>query len=488
MKKLFALVLSFCLFCGVSFAEESSAETNTNAGDKPASLNLGSLPERKTMNSLEDVLTARDADRIQKAISDSLVSFAEKDGALSVEAWSEKMLQEKMENASRDRITEIAQEIQDAIRETEEQNRSLAEAVKNGETKKNWMDGQLKKYITKAVELTGDTPKVSGSGRNSGFTIAGKNWKGQALSDREARRMRDDLEKDNDNGIKTAVAVGLVLAADSGRISIMNQAAPRQLTMIAINAVEEAKTVLKVKKGIITGKEGVDKLTDTAMTSLIGMLAGFDYKQIGFLAGTAAGTAAGGALEGATGGISLGSITINGALLGAYFGEKIGSRIGESINATMDEKLKVRIITEFESFLGGTVATVLNIHDVQKALDSMEQESEIKLTEEAAKAVHRAKDGAVSLGNSVSDTMRTWGNSAGSTVKSWGSNVKNWGSSAGSTMKGWGSSAGSTIKGWGSSISDFFGNARQSIGKGWNGLVDKAKGAVSAVPRILYFG
>ena len=464
MKKLFALVLSFCLLCGVAFAEgEPSADTG-NSENKSGSLNLGSLPERKTVNSLTDVLTSQDADYIQKAISDSLVSYAEKNEALSVEAWSEKVLQEKMENASKARVTEVAQEIQDTIRETEEQNRSLAEAVKNGESKKSWLDGQLKKYITKAVELTGDAPKVTSSGRNSGFTIAGKNWKGQALSDREARRMRDNLEQDRDNGIKTAVAVGLVLAADSGRVSIMNQAAPRQLTMIAINAVEEAKTVLKVKKGIITGKEGVAKLTDTAMTSLIGMLAGFDYKQIGFLAGTAAGTAAGGAIEGATGGISLGSITINGALLGAYFGEKIGSRIGESLNATMDEKLKVRIITEFESFLGGTVATVLNIHDVQKALDSMEKESDIRLTEEAAKAVTKAKDGAVSLGSSISETVKSWGSSAGSTIKSWGT------------------SAGSTMKNWGSSIAEFFGNAGQSIGKGWNGVVDKVKGKVSAAP------
>ena len=464
MKKLFALVLSFCLLCGVAFAEgEPSADTG-NSENKSGSLNLGSLPERKTVNSLTDVLTSQDADYIQKAISDSLVSYAEKNEALSVEAWSEKVLQEKMENASKARVTEVAQEIQDTIRETEEQNRSLAEAMKNGESKKSWLDGQLKKYITKAVELTGDAPKVTSSGRNSGFTIAGKNWKGQALSDREARRMRDDLEQDRDNGIKTAVAVGLVLAADSGRVSIMNQAAPRQLTMIAINAVEEAKTVLKVKKGIITGKEGVAKLTDTAMTSLIGMLAGFDYKQIDFLAGTAAGTAAGGAIEGATGGISLGSITINGALLGAYFGEKIGSRIGESLNATMDEKLKVRIITEFESFLGGTVATVLNIHDVQKALDSMEKESDIRLTEEAAKAVTKAKDGAVSLGSSISETVKSWGSSAGSTIKSWGT------------------SAGSTMKNWGSSIAEFFGNAGQSIGKGWNGVVDKVKGKVSAAP------
>ena len=73
MKKLFALVLSFCLFCGIAFAEGEASENNTGE-NKPASLNLASLPERKTMNSLEDVLTAQDADRIQKAISDALVS------------------------------------------------------------------------------------------------------------------------------------------------------------------------------------------------------------------------------------------------------------------------------------------------------------------------------------------------------------------------------------------------------------------------------
>lgn len=140
MKKFFALVLSFCLFCGIAFAEGETSE-NTNTGEnKQGSLNLGSLPERKTKSSLEDVLSAQDADRIQKAISDALVSFAEKDEALSVEAWSEKILQEKMENASKNRVTEIVQEIQDAIRETEEQNRSLAEAVKKGKAKRaGWM-------------------------------------------------------------------------------------------------------------------------------------------------------------------------------------------------------------------------------------------------------------------------------------------------------------------------------------------------------------
>ena len=99
----------------------------------------------------------------------------------------------------------------------------------------------------------------------------------------------------------------------------------------------------------------------------------------------------------------------------------------------------------------------------------MEQESEIKLTEEAAKAINKAKDGAVSFGTSAGKTMKDWGSNAGSTVKNWGSN------------------AGSTIKSWGRSIADFFGNAGQSIGKGWNGLVDKVKGKVSTLPGVVSF-
>lgn len=451
MKRIFALVMTLCLFCaGVVFAEKEPAEDK--AAKDNGSLNLTSLPERKTINSLEDVLTAQDATRLQKAVSDALISYAEKDTVLTDRDWSQKLMQEKMHNASQGRIAEIAEEIQATLKATDEQKKSLEQAVQQGESKKSWLDGRFKQYITKAIELTGDTPKITGNGRNAGFTIAGKNWRGQALSEKEAQGLRDKLEADQDNGIKTAVAVGLVIAEDNGQVGILNQAGPRQLTMIAINAVEEAKTVLKVKKGLISGKEGVAKLTDTAMASVIGMLAGFDYKQIGFIAGTAAGTAAGGALEGATGGLSLGVITINGALLGAYLGEKIGSKLGDSLNATMDEKLKVRIITEFESFIGGTVASVLNIQDVQKALDSMDKESDIKLTEEAAKAMGKAKDGAVSFGHSVGDTLSSWGKAIGNAFSSLGHSIS------------------SGIQSAGHWLGDLFHSMGQAIGEGWNGL------------------
>ncbi len=419
MKKILALLFIFLLPFFPSFAEETPP-----AGGDAGSLNLTSLPERKTVSSLADVLSANDADRIQKSVSDAIVSYAQK-GSLSDKEWAEKRLREQMTGASQERITEIVNEITSTIDASEQEKQSLRQARQNGESQQSWLDGRVKKYITKAVEMTGSTPKVTSSGRNNGFSIAGKNWKGNSLSEKEAADMRGLLETDHDTGLKTAVAVGLILTADHGQVSIMNQAMPRQLAAISINAVEEAKTVLKVKEGAISGKEGVQRLTDTAITSAIGMLSGLDYKQIGFLAGTAAGTAAGGALEGATGGISLGTITINGALMGAYIGEKIGSRIGESLNATMDEKLKVRILDEFESFIGGTVTSVLNINDIEKALDSIEQQNDTKLTEQAANAIGKAKDGAADMGSRFWDTLKGWGTATGDFFSDMGTAILN---------------------------------------------------------------
>ena len=413
-KKVLALSVCLMLAAAPAWAEDPAAGAAA-AGDASSGFNITSLPERKNIQSLTDVMSDGEAVLLQQAISDALVDYAE-NGAAGDEKWTENFLA-KQSSITADRIPGIAAEIQAALDETDAQRASLAEAVEAGETKEGWLEGSMKKYITKAVEVTGGAPKISSEGRSSGFTLAGRNWKGRALSDAESKAYQGLLLADKDRGVKTAVAAGLVAAAEKGNISMMNQSQPKQLTFIAINAVDEAKTVLKVKKGMISGKEGVSMLTDAAMTSVVGMLSGLDYKQIGFIAGTAAGTAAGGALEGATGGLSLGTITVNGALIGAYLGEKIGTKIGQSINESMDDKLHARIVNEFESFLGGTVASVINVGDVSDALSSMESESDVKLTEKAAELFDKAKEGAKSAGSTTAEA----GKNAWETVKDWGS-------------------------------------------------------------------
>ena len=371
MKKIILLLLALLCCISVASAEDTAPAAIANDG-KPL---ITSLPERKTTNSLKDVLTQADAQKIQKLVSDMIVDYNLHKDKQTPEVWSKQVLKARMDGVSDKRVQEITSEIAGSIKVTSEKQKSLDSAVQNGTSKKSWLDGQVKKYITKAVDATTDTPQESDKNRIRGFSLASVDWGGQTLSDAEAEALRGDLLADKDAGLKTAVAVALVLASNDPNITIVGHAATRLLATIAINSVEEAKTVLKVKNGSITGKDGAIRLADTAMASIVGLLAGFDYKQIGFIAGTAAGTAAGGALDGATGGISLGTITINGALIGAYLGEKIGTKLGNTVNETLDAKMHAKIVTEFEGFLGSTILTVLNISDVKPALDQINEGS-----------------------------------------------------------------------------------------------------------------
>lgn len=371
MKKILLFLLAFLCCATLVYAEDAAPAAIANDG-KPL---LTSLPERKSTNSLKDVLTQADAQKIQKLVSDMIVDYNLHKEQLTPEAWSKQVLQAKLSGVSEKRIQEITAEIAGSIKVTSEKQKSLDNAVQNGTSKKSWLDGQVKKYITKAVDATTETPEDNGKNRISGFSLAGVDWGGKTLSDAEAEALRGDLLADKDAGLKTAVAAALVLASNDPSITIVGNAAPRLLATIAINSVEEAKTVLKVKNGSISGKDGAIRLADTAMASIVGLLAGFDYKQIGFIAGTAAGTAAGGAIDGATGGISLGTITINGALIGAYLGEKIGTKLGTTVNETLDARMHAKLVTEFEGFLGSTILTVLNISDVKPALEQINESS-----------------------------------------------------------------------------------------------------------------
>jgi len=370
VKKLLLVLVSLFCFCSIAWAEDAAPSVVQKSDGTPL---ITSVPERKAPSTLKDVLTASDAQKVQKLVADMIVDYNANRNKLTLEAWSQQVLKARMVGVSDKRIKEITDEVAGAIKLNAEKQKSLEKAIKDGTSKKSWLDGQLKKYITKAVDATTDGPEEGSKSQIAGFSLAAVDWGGKALADGESDALKAELVANRYEGLKTAVTLALVLAANDPSIAVVGNAAPRLLATIAINSVEEAKTVLKVKSGSISGKEGAVRLADTAMASIVGLLAGFDYKQIGFVAGTAAGTAAGGAIDGATGGISLGTITINGALIGAYLGEKIGTKLGATLNATLDAKLHAKIVAEFEGFLGSTILTVLNVHDIKPAVEEIDK-------------------------------------------------------------------------------------------------------------------
>jgi hypothetical protein len=92
------------------------------------------------------------------------------------------VLKAKMDGVSDKRVQEITSEIAGAIKVTSEKQKSLDTAVQSGTSKKSWLDGQVKKYITKAVDATTETPQDSDKNRISGFSLASVDWGGQTLS------------------------------------------------------------------------------------------------------------------------------------------------------------------------------------------------------------------------------------------------------------------------------------------------------------------
>ena len=207
MKKIILLLLALLCCISVASAEDTAPAAIANDG-KPL---ITSLPERKTTNSLKDVLTQADAQKIQKLVSDMIVDYNLHKDKQTPEVWSKQVLKARMDGVSDKRVQEITSEIAGSIKVTSEKQKSLDSAVQNGTSKKSWLDGQVKKYITKAVDATTDTPQESDKNRIRGFSLASVDWGGQTLSDAEAEALRGDLLADKDAGLKTAVAVALVL-------------------------------------------------------------------------------------------------------------------------------------------------------------------------------------------------------------------------------------------------------------------------------------
>lgn len=202
MKKIILCLLALLCCVSLAYAEDAAPAAVANDG-KPL---ITSLPERKTTNSLKDVLTQADAQKIQKLVSDMIVDYNLHKDKQTPEEWSKQVLKAKMDGVSDKRVQEITSEIAGAIKVTSEKQKSLDTAVQSGTSKKSWLDGQVKKYITKAVDATTETPQDSDKNRISGFSLASVDWGGQTLSDAEADALRGDLLADKDAGLKTAVA------------------------------------------------------------------------------------------------------------------------------------------------------------------------------------------------------------------------------------------------------------------------------------------
>lgn len=154
---------------------------------------------------------------------------------------------------------------------------------------------------------------LQGAAIGAGMDIARKVWNGEKIEASEEIEIA--LKSGADVGVKAVVTAALKVGAEKGVVKVLEGTPAGTIANIAHIAVENAKIAIKVAKGEMTVKEGMNE-SEMTTVSVVGGLAG----------------AAKGAAVGAEIGTLLGPAgTAVGGFIGGTVGYMAGSKIGESV-------------------------------------------------------------------------------------------------------------------------------------------------------------
>lgn len=154
---------------------------------------------------------------------------------------------------------------------------------------------------------------LQGAAIGAGMDIARKVWNGEKIEASEEIEIA--LKSGADVGVKAAVTGALKVASEKGVVRALEGTPAGTIANIAHVAVENAKIAIKVAKGEMTVKEGINE-SEMTTVSVVGGLAG--------------------ATKGATVGAEIGSLlgpvgTAVGGFVGGTVGYMAGSKVGETV-------------------------------------------------------------------------------------------------------------------------------------------------------------
>lgn len=197
----------------------------------------------------------------------------------------------------------------------------------------------LAKYVGKQSLLAG----MQGAALSVGFHLASKLVADEPIEADEAVAVA--LETGADVGVKTAVSGAIKVAADKGILRIIPKGTPISIIVnIACVAVENVKILLRVAKGEVTFREGLDLMGCNTVSMACGLSC-----------------SGGGTLIGA---VALSWIPIVGPVIGGFTGGLLGymagSKFGEKIYEAAKEvavvaKTTVQKIWETTKAVGRTI-------------------------------------------------------------------------------------------------------------------------------------
>lgn len=177
----------------------------------------------------------------------------------------------------------------------------------------DWNEYQLKD-LAKGICIKASEAAILASAISVGIDIATKLYNDEKITLVEEAKVA--VKTGADAGLKAAIAGALKVAIEKGSIHILPKGTPASIcTMIAVTAVEDVKIMTKIASGEYTFREGIDRIEQTTVSTVAGMM-----------------MSAKGALIGTNLGIVLGPVgAFIGGLIGGLVGYMIAAEVGKDV-------------------------------------------------------------------------------------------------------------------------------------------------------------
>lgn len=197
---------------------------------------------------------------------------------------------------------------------TKERAEELRDKAQNGEWQEiDWNEYAIKDIATGIGKQAG-LAALQGAAIGTGFNIVQKIYKGEEIEAKEV--VEDAIDSGMDFGIKAAVAGALKVGSEKEIIKIIPRGTPAStVSNIAYVGVEEVKILWKMAKKEITMREGLEKLEQTAASTIVGLATMGESAKIGTIIGAVFGP------------------------IGATIGGFVGGTVGYMAGSTVGEKI-----------------------------------------------------------------------------------------------------------------------------------------------------
>lgn len=149
--------------------------------------------------------------------------------------------------------------------------KQLRDEAQNGK----WNDLNWNEYAVKdlaaGIGKQAGYAALQGAAISVGFDVAAKLWNGEEIKGEEV--VRTAMKGGADFGIKVAAAGALKVGAEKGILTVIPKGTPAgTIANIVHVAVEDTKVIWKIAEGEYTFKEGMDKLEQTTIATIGGLV------------------------------------------------------------------------------------------------------------------------------------------------------------------------------------------------------------------------